>query len=330
MSHSSVLFLHGLDEPLVDLIVSAAAPDFTVTALKGSAAESEQIAAACVADFMMIYRAKPSANVLKSAKRARLIQLLAAGYDGMDMEIIKKLGIPCANNGGANSWAVADHTLLLMLSLYRRLIETDKEVREGKWQSGTTGLNTFEMAGKLVGILGLGNIGQKVAKRVQAFDARVQYHSRRRLSPDHEKALGVTYASLDELCVTSDILSLHAPLTDETEKLINAERLRSMKASAMLINTSRGALVDEAALAEALRSGRIAGAGLDAFVDEPVKPDSELLALKNVVLSPHTGGTTADTWLRRARFGFGNMRKVCDGEAPEALVNGIPARVIAN
>jgi lactate dehydrogenase-like 2-hydroxyacid dehydrogenase len=328
MSHSRVLFLHGLDEPLVDLILSAAPSNCVVTALKGTSPESEQIAAAAVADFIMVYRAKPSANVLTSAKRTRLIQLLAAGYDEMDMTTIKALGIPCANNGGANSWAVADHAVLLMLSLYRRLIESNLEVRKGKWQSGTTGLNTFEMAGKQVGILGLGNIGQAVAKRVQAFDARVQYHSRQRLSLSREKELGVTYASIDELFSTSDILSLHAPLTRETEKLVNADCLQAMKTSAILINTSRGAIIDEAALAEALKSGRIAGAGLDAFVDEPVKPDNELLTLKNVVLSPHIGGTTADTWVRRARFGFDNMQKVSNGEAPDALVNGLPARLI--
>ncbi len=329
MPSSHVLFLHGLDEALAGLVMSAAPPGFTVNALEAGTPERQQIAAAATADFIMIYRAKPSADVFRNARRARFIQLLAAGYDGMDMETLKALGIPCANNGGANSWAVADQTLLLMLSLYRRLIETDREVREGKWQAGTTGLNTFEMAGKRVGILGLGSIGLKVARRVQAFDAQVQYYSRHRLGPEREWELGVSYAGLDELCATSDILSLHAPLTPETGNLIDAARLRSMKPSAILINTSRGALVDEAALADALRSGRLAGAGLDTFAEEPVQPDHALLALKNVVLSPHTGGTTADTWLRRARFGFGNMQKVCRGETPEALINGLPARVIA-
>lgn len=323
MRNSKVLFLHGLDQALADLVVSAAPSNFEVTSMFRDTAHDEQVSAAAEADFIMMYRSKLTREILQSATRTQFIQLLAAGYDGIDMDLIAKLGIPCANNGGANSWAVADQTLLLMLSLYRRVIDTDKEVRDGVWQKGTTGLNTFEMANKVVGVFGLGNIGQKVAKRVQAFEAKVQYFSKTRLSAEMERELDVTYVEMDELFKTSDILSLHAPLTDDTKHLVDAQRLRSMKPTAILINTSRGAIIDEDALVEALKTGVIAGAGIDAFTEEPVNPKSALLQLDNVVLSPHSGGTTADTWVRRGKFGFDNMMKVLNGEAPASLVNGV-------
>lgn len=327
MQRPKVLFLHGLDDMQVALILSAAPKEFATTALSGKAPESEQIAQAREADFIMVYRARLSEDLVRSATRVRLIQLLAAGYDGMDMDLLKKLGIPCANNGGANSWAVADQTVLMMLSLYRRAVETDREVRAGRWTAGITGLNTFEMSNKVVGIFGLGNIGQKVAKRVQAFEAQVQYFNRHRLNPQSEKDLNVKYVELDELFRSSDILSLHAPLTADTHHLIDDARLRSMKPSAILINTSRGAIIDEDALTDALRSGRLAGAGLDAFTDEPVRPDNPLLTLDNVILSPHSAGTTSDTWIRRGRFGFENMGRVCSGELPASLVSDVKQRV---
>ncbi len=323
LKNPKVLFLHGLDQPLADLVISAAPSHFEITALARDVPGDEQVRAATTADFIMMYRSKLTPEILKNATRTQFIQLLAAGYDGIDMDLITQLGIPCANNGGANSWAVADQTLLLMLSLYRRVIDTDREVREGQWQRGTTGLNTFEMAGKTVGIFGLGNIGQKVAKRVQAFEAKVQYFSRTRLSAEKERELDVSFVSLDELFETSDIVSLHAPLTEDTRHLVDAKRLRSMKKSSILINTGRGAIIDEEALVDALKTGVIAGAGIDAFTEEPVNPNSPLLKLDNVVLSPHSGGTTADTWVRRGKFGFDNMIRVMNGDAPVSLVNGI-------
>ena len=262
----------------------------------------------------------PSDEVVRAAERCRLVQLLAAGYDRVNLTLLRDLEIPCANNGGANSWAVSDHALLLMLSIYKQLLASDPATRQGRWNEPITGQNTFEMAGKKVGILGIGNIGKQVAKRVQSFDAQVQYYDLYPLDDEVSKNLGLTYVSLEELFRTSDIITCHTPLTGDTHHIVNAERLAMMKSSAILINTSRGPVVDEQALIEALERGIIAGAGLDVFEQEPVDPHNPLLTMTNVVATPHMAGTTWDTWARRAQFGFENMERVRHGESPQAVV----------
>jgi phosphoglycerate dehydrogenase-like enzyme len=177
------------------------------------------------------------------------------------------------------------------------------------------------MDGKLVGIFGIGNVGSKVARRVQGFGASVQYYDKYPPPPEREQALGVVPVSQADLFRTSDIVTLHTPLTPETRRLVNRDVLATMKPTAVLVNTSRGEIIDEQALAAALREGRLAGAGLDVFDKEPVDPHHPLLALDNVVASPHSAGTTIDTWQRRLDFAFGNMRRVAAGEAPLARVD---------
>jgi phosphoglycerate dehydrogenase-like enzyme len=319
MADARVVFLHGLHQRIVEAITSFNPAGFTTTVVDGKSPEEQQVEAVKDADFIMVFRANPTERILRSARKARLVQLLSAGYDRMNLKLLRELKIPCANNGGANSWAVADHAVLAMLSLYRRLAAADRAVREGRWNAAIDGMNTFEMANKVVGVLGFGNIGQKVARRVQAFDATVQYYDKFPLAPERERELKVKRVSLEELFRTSDIISCHAPLTNETRHVVNRERLATMKPTAIIVNTSRGPVVDEAALTEALQQKRIAGAGIDVFEKEPVDPGNPLLKLENVVVSPHSAGTTWDTWFRRADFAYKNMKRVWDGQAPQAV-----------
>lgn len=319
MPDAKVVFLHGLHQRIVEAIISFNPAGFTTIVVDGKTPEEQQIDAVKGADFIMVFRAKLTDRILRSAARARLVQLLSAGYDSMNLKLLRELNVPCANNGGANSWAVADHAVLAMLSLYRRLIAADRAVKEGRWSAAIDGMNTFEMANKVVGVLGFGNIGQKVARRVQAFDATVQYYDKFPLSPEHERELKARRVSLEDLFRTSDIISCHAPLTADTRHVVNRERLAMMKPTALLINTSRGPVVDEAALFEALQKKRIAGAGLDVFEKEPVDPGNPLLKLENVVVSPHSAGTTWDTWFRRAEFAYQNMNRVWEGHPPQAV-----------
>ena len=319
MTDARVVFIHGLPQRIVEAIISFNPAGFTTTVVDGKSAEDQQVEAVQDADFIMAFRAKLTERILRSAKKARLVQILSAGYDSINLKLLRELGIPCANNGGANSRAVADHAVLAMLSLYRRLMAADRAVREGRWSAAIDGMNTFEMANKVVGVLGFGNIGQKVARRVQAFDAIVQYYDKFPLPRTREKALKVKRVSLDNLFRTSDIITFHAPLTNETRHVVNREHLAMMKPTAVIINTSRGPVVDEAALFEALQQKRIAGAGLDVFEKEPVDPGNPLLKLENVVASPHSAGTTWDTWFRRADFAYQNMKRVWDGKAPQAV-----------
>ncbi|HXV10698.1 MAG TPA: 2-hydroxyacid dehydrogenase [Burkholderiales bacterium] len=319
MTAAKIVFIHGLPPRIVDLIVSFNPDGFSTTVVDGKIPEEEQIATVRDADFIMAYRAKLTPGVLRSARKARLVQILSAGYDGMDLRLLRELKLPCANNGGANSWAVADHAVLAMLALYRRLSAADKAVREGRWSAAIDGTNTFEMAGKLVGILGFGNIGQKVTRRVQSFDATVQYYDLFPLPPECERDFQVKRVALDELFRTSDIVSCHAPLTKDTRHIVSREHLALMKPAALLINTSRGPVVDEPALIEALRQKRIAGAGLDVFEKEPVDKGNPLLEMENVIVTPHSAGTTWDTWVRRADFAYRNFRRVWAGESPLAV-----------
>ncbi len=319
MADAKVVFLHGLHQRIVEAIISFNPAGFTTIVVDGKTPEEQQIDAVKGADFIMVFRAKLTDRILRSAAQTRLVQLLSAGYDSMNLKLLRELKVPCANNGGANSWAVADHAVLAMLSLYRRLIAADRAVKEGRWSAAIDGMNTFEMANKVVGVLGFGNIGQKVARRVQAFDATVQYYDKFPLSPERERELKARRVSLEDLFRTSDIISCHAPLTADTRHVVNRQRLAMMKPTALLINTSRGPVVDEAALFEALQQKRIAGAGLDVFEKEPVDPGNPLLKLENVVVSPHSAGTTWDTWFRRAEFAYQNMRRVWEGHPPQAV-----------
>jgi len=325
MADARVVFLHGLHPRIVEAIVSLNPPGFTTTVVDGKSPEDQQVEAVTDADFIMAFRAKLTERILRSARKARLVQILSAGYDSINLKLLRELKIPCANNGGANSWAVADYAVLAMLSLYRRLAAADHAVREGRWGAAIDGMNTFEMANKVVGVLGFGNIGQKVARRVQAFDATVQYYDKFPLAPERERELKAKRVSLEELFRTSDILSCHAPLTNETRHVVNRERLSTMKPTAVIINTSRGPVVDEAALTEALQQKRIAGAGIDVFEKEPVDPGNPLLKLENVVVSPHSAGTTWDTWFRRAGFAYQNMKRVWDGQPPQAVATDYDA-----
>ncbi len=319
MTGAKVAFLHGLPPEIVDIITPYTPDGWTTEVVQRDIPIGEQQAIVRDADFIMVYRAPLPDDVLRAADKVRLVQLLAAGYDSMNLPLMAEIEVPCANNGGANSWAVADHALLLMLSLYKQQMHTVPATRAGRWSAPITGSNTFEMADKLVGVLGLGNIGRKVARRVRGFDAQVQYYDAYPISEEEERELQVRRVSLDNLFRTSDIVTCHTPLTPQTHHIVNSERLALMKPTAVLINTSRGPVVDEAALIEALHAGRIAGAGLDVFEQEPVAPENPLLSMDNVVVTPHIAGTTWNTWFRRAEFAYQNMQRVWNGEAPLAI-----------
>ena len=319
MPDAKVAFLTGLPEAIVDVVTSYNPEGFRTTVVDGGQPEGQQIEVVKDADFIMVYRATLSDAVLRAAPKTRIVQLLAAGYDSMNLKLMRELEIPCCNNGGANSRAVADHAVLLMLSVYKRLVESDKAVRADRWNAPIDGSNTFEMADKLVGILGIGNIGRRVARRVQGFEANVQYYDKYGLSQEEERSLGITGVPLHELFRTSDIVTCHTPLTPETRHIVDSKMLALMKPTAVVINTSRGPVVDEAALIDALQEKRIAGAGLDVFEAEPVDWGNPLLSMENVVVTPHSAGTTWDTWFRRAEFAYRNMKGVWEGQPPQAV-----------
>jgi phosphoglycerate dehydrogenase-like enzyme len=252
----------------------------------------------------------------RTAPRLRLVQLLSAGYDNVDLDAARRAKVPIANNGGANAISVAEHALMLMLTVSRRLIWTHASVAAGRWRGNGPAPRMYELFDKTLGIVGLGTIGKKVARLARAFGMRVEYYDIARLNEDAEDALGVRFRLLRELLRRADVISLHVPLNDSTRHMIGAEELALMKREAILVNTCRGPVVDEAALTRALADGALFGAGLDVFDQEPTPPGNPLIKLDNVVLSAHFAGPTWDNHVARFRNGFDNVERVARGEPP--------------
>ncbi|MDA1098947.1 MAG: 2-hydroxyacid dehydrogenase [Proteobacteria bacterium] len=245
----------------------------------------------------------------------RLVQLLSAGYDNADIAAARKAGVPVSNNGGANSVAVSEHALLLMLAVSRKLVRQHADVAAGRWRGNETP-KLHELRNKTLGIIGLGTIGRKTARLALAFGMEVIYFDIARLSEGEEDALGVRFRLLREILRESDLISLHVPLNSSTRHMIGAAALAEMKPAAMLINTSRGPVIDEAALYDSLTSGGIAAAGLDVFDQEPPAADNPLLRLDNVILTAHMAGPTFESNKVRVRNAFDNVQRVSRGDAP--------------
>jgi phosphoglycerate dehydrogenase-like enzyme len=281
----------------------------------------EFYAAAGQAEYYLGLARQMGGEFFRSAPNLKLVQLLSAGYDRVDIEAARKAKVPVSNNGGANAIAVAEHTIMLMLAVLKRVVKFHNDVVAGKWRvGGFDDQRVYELSRRTLGIVGLGNIGKKVARRAAAFDMTVQYYDIARLTEAEEDALGVRFVLLPELLRTSDVVSLHVPLDDSTRHLLGAAEFAQMKPGAILINTCRGPVVDEAALYAALTKGQVAAAGLDVLVDEPPAKGHPLFSLPNVTLTPHSAGPTWENWTARFRNGFDNIQRVAAGRAPKWVI----------
>jgi glyoxylate reductase len=258
---------------------------------------------------------------LDAAPRLRVVANVAVGYNNIDVPACESRGVVVTNTPGVLTEATADLAMALILMSTRRLGEGERVIRSGEpWKWGMFMLLGRSIHGRRLGIVGMGSIGVAVAERARAFGMEIVYHNRRAVEAEVEAALGARLVDLDELLATSDIVSLNCPYTPETHHLIDADALRHMASSAYLINTARGPIVDEAALVDALRSGEIAGAGLDVFEHEPqVHPG--LLELDNAVLVPHLGSATVETRDAMATLAARNVQQVLTGGAPITPVN---------
>jgi phosphoglycerate dehydrogenase-like enzyme len=281
----------------------------------------EFYAAASQAEYYLGLARQMGGEFFRSAPNMKLVQLLSAGYDRVDIEAARKAKVAVSNNGGANAIAVAEHTIMLILAVLKRVVRFHNDVVAGKWRvGGFDDQRVYELSRKTLGIVGLGNIGKKVARRAAAFDMVVQYYDIARLTEAEEDALGVRFVLLPELLRTSDVVSLHVPLDDSTRHLLGAREFAQMKPGAILINTCRGPVVDEAALHAALKSGQVAGAGLDVLVEGPPATNHALFSLPNVTLTPHSAGPTWENWTARFRNGFDNIQRVAAGRAPKWVI----------
>jgi glyoxylate reductase len=258
--------------------------------------------------------------VLAAAPHLRIVAVAAVGYNIVDVAAATRRGILVTNTPGVLTDTTADMAWALMLGVARRVPESDRFVRAGKWAGVYwSQLMGVDVHGATLGIIGLGRIGQAVARRAQGFGMRVLYHNRKR-DPEAERAVGAEYRAKAELLREADFVVLSIPLSAETRHLIGAAELALMKPTAYLVNVARGPVVDEAALVDALQSGRIAGAGLDVFEEEP-KVHPGLLELENLALTPHIGSASRATRLRMATRAAENCVAALQGQRPPNLVN---------
>jgi phosphoglycerate dehydrogenase-like enzyme len=323
VAQETILFVQGIEMPpdVLELARTLTPSDFALRMIPARARSSEVAEAMREVNYVLGFVFHLPDEAYLNAHKLKLVQVLSAGYDMVNIEGARKARVPICSNGGANSVAVAEHAIMLMLAVYRKLIAFHQNVAAGRWHSGIPrAVDIFEIEGKTVGVVGFGNIGEQVARRLTGFGARVIYYDSVRRASREETVLGVQYVPLDTLLETADIVSLHTALNDSTRGMIGREALSRMKPKAILINTCRGEVVDEEALIEALRQGRLLGAGLDTLRKEPADPANPILSLPNVVLTPHSAGPTVDSFRKRFQNGYANIQRVANGERPSWII----------
>lgn len=289
-------------------------------------AASGDLSALADADYMVNRGGVVDAKIMDASPRIKWIQKWGVGYDKIDVKAAGERGIPVGICVGGNSIPVAEMTVTLMLDVLRNVIALNAKMKTGEWAREQYSTRSYLLHGKTVGLIGIGNIARKVADIVRnGFEAQVLYYDIVRLDEEQEKFLGVTYTDFDMLLAQSDIISIHVPLLESTKGMISKEKIGLMKPTACIINTSRGGIINESDLVEALREGRILGAGLDTFTQEPLSKDAELLKLDCVTATPHCAGNTVDNDINMAAicmdciarydaFGSREMREIVNRE----------------
>ena len=263
------------------------------------------------------------AALLEACPKLKVISTMAVGYDNIDITAATTRGIRVGNTPGVLTETTADMIWALLMAAARRIVEADRFTRDGNWKTWTPmGLLGQDIHHATIGIIGMGRIGTEVAKRARGFDMNILYYSRTRKSPEDEARLGLEYVDeMADLLSRSDFISLHVPLTEETKNLIGAPEFTLMKPTAVFVNASRGAVVDQQALYEALKNNTIFSAGIDVTVVEPIPADDPLLTLPNLVIAPHIGSASFPTRKTMALMAADNLLAGLRGEIPPNCVN---------
>jgi glyoxylate reductase len=258
------------------------------------------------------------ADVIAAGKNLKAISTFSVGYDHIDVGAAYKKGIVVSYTPEVLTRTTADLTMALMLALFRRIPEGDQIIRKNKWNVifGPYEFLGIDLYGKTLGILGMGRIGQAVAKRAAGFEMKILYHNRKRVAVSQEQKLGARYVSLDDLFRKSDVVSIHSPYTVSTHEMVNIKLLKKMKRTAFLINTARGKIVNEKDLVHALKNKIIAGAGLDVFQSEPISSSHPLAKMTNVIIMPHSGSSTVETRAKMAEITVKNLILSLAGKRP--------------
>jgi phosphoglycerate dehydrogenase-like enzyme len=313
-----VLFLNPLKD-YIERLVESAPQGFEVKVLPPETAVSEASREAADADFLIMGVDVPEA-VVRAAKNAKFLQYMSSGFGQLPLSVLNELGIPVAQMK-AHSISVAEHAVTLMLATLRRIPASMQLMREGKWRPDLDEMSYSELYNKTVGIVGLGNIGRWIGKIAHGgFGANVIFYDYADIPLTISELVPARCVSLEELMATSDIVSLSLPLNAQSNKMIGRDQLALMKRRGILVNVGRGEVVDEDALIECLREGRIAGAGLDVYAKEPLNRASELLNLEQVVCTPHMAGVGWENVERRIETVWRNIDAALKGGIPSGVV----------
>ena len=312
-----VVFVDPTPKARVDRI-SEGFPSGTVVVAAETGKDDELKGLLADADVLILGGRSVSKQLLDLAPKARYVYRAGAGWDNVDIAAAKERGVLVGNSGGSSAAPVAEHSIMLMLALLRRLPVAMDGMRAGKWpRAELTGTGDLDSA--TVGIVGAGSIGQAVAQRLKGFGSKTRYNNRRRLAPEVEQRLGMEYLPLDDLLSTSNIVTVHMPLNDQTKKFFNAQRFAQMPQGALFINTAKGDLMDEPALLKSLQDGHLGGAGLDVLEVEK-EGDNPLYHLPNVVVTPHAGGASKVGAERGTQAIADNVAQFLRGEVPVGII----------
>ncbi|MGI5891325.1 MAG: 2-hydroxyacid dehydrogenase [Bacillota bacterium] len=294
--------------------------------------DQEVLQTAGDADGLFVDAINPvSAYLIENMPNLKIIQSEGVAYDRYDMQAATKAGVYICNNSSANSASVAEHTIMLMLALLRRLLEGHDMVINGQQIQAKESFildGIKELSSCHIGLIGFGAIGKETAKRLRAFDCQVSYYTPKQKNREIEEQYQACYLPLDQLVKQSDIISLHLPVLPSTTGMVNDTFLHMMKKTALLINTARGEIIDQKALAEALNQGQIAGAAIDTLFPEPATLNNPLLNLTEaakakIIFTPHIAGTTNNVFYKMYQNSWNNMNLVSEGKRPQNIVNGL-------
>ena len=297
-----------------------------IVASDGNGLYSEEaLAKLADVDALIVANEPVTEQVFAACGKLKIVQRLGVGYENVDLDAATRRGIPCCNLAGVNKEAVAEHCMAMILALARNLVPTDAKTRASQWQEARMGMGgVFELKGKALGIIGFGDIGSNLAKRARAFDMDIFYNDIRPIDDRVVESVGAKFLEKDALYATADIISINVNFNETAAGMIDAKALSLMKPGGYLICCARGGIVDEHALRDALNEGRLAGAGIDVFAEEPFPEDNPLLAAKNVLLTPHIAGASRETAQRSLQYAHDNVRRVVErGGKPRWAVNGV-------
>ena len=312
-----VLYLSHAPDEVYRMVQAAADADFDILTLRQDD-DAERLTLLPQADVVIVAAYPFTARMIRAADRLAFVHHQGVGYqDTIDLDALRETRARLAINPAGTTTGVAEHTVLLTLATLRRLTFADAELRQGRWHVNSLRFESRELDGRVIGYIGMGRIGQAAAERFRAFGTTGLYTDPQvRLTEERERSMGLRRVPLETLLAEADIVSLHVPSTARTHHLIDSAALAAMKPGAALINTARGDLIDELALVDALKSGRLGGAGLDVFENEPFSVENPLAGFRNVVLTPHISAGTRDAFETKMRALFDNLRRFYAGAEP--------------